>query len=73
MKKVIVSYHMILCCHQIVEVPDEFEFKSSEPNSMLDELESEIGMFEPSEVDVTGEDVSDVEFDFVHNVDFYFN
>ena len=73
MKKVIVLYHMILCCHQIVEVPDEFEFKSSEPNSMLDELESEIGMFEPSEVDVTGEDVSDVEFDFVHNVDFYFN
>ena len=73
MKKVIVSYHMILCCHQIVEVPDEFEFKSSEPNSMLDELESEIGMFEPSEVDVTGEDVSDVEFDLVHNVDFYFN
>ena len=69
MKKVIVSYTMSIVCEQKIEVPNDFEFKSFDPDEMLEELEDEIGIFEPNEITVKGDDVNDVDFDTVYHIE----
>lgn len=69
MKKVIVYYNISIDCQQEVELPNDFEFKSFDPDEMLEELEGEIGSFEPKEIIVKGDDVNDVDFYFVYHID----
>lgn len=70
MKKVIVSYTMSVICEQVVEVPDDFEFTTYDPDSKLEELQDEIGLFYPKDMDVIGDDVNGFDFDSVFYIDF---
>jgi len=69
MKIVIVSYTMSIECEQEIEVPNDFEFKSFDPDEMLEELEDEIGSFEPKEIIVKGDDVNGVDFDTIYQIE----
>ena len=66
MKKAIVSYTMTIDCQQVVIVPNDFEFTTFDPEGMIEELEDEIGYFEPN--DIQGDDVNDVDFEFVYDI-----
>ena len=69
MKKVIVSYTMSIVCEQEIEVPNDFELKSFDPDDMLEELEDEIGIFKPKEIIVKGDDVNSVDFDTIYQIE----
>ena len=42
MKDVLVQCSYIISCFTVVEVPDEFEFVSDEPEERIDELEKKV-------------------------------
>ena len=64
MKLVAIDYTYTVVCRKKVEVPDDFTFESSEPDDMVDEIN-----FDISEINVTGDGISSVEFDGIRTVE----
>lgn len=73
MKKVSLECSYTICCSAVVEVPDDFEFESYEPDERIDELESYLNVSidsiipEPEVKD--HESINDLSFDEWHEVD----
>jgi hypothetical protein len=73
MKKVSLECTYTIFCSAVVEVPDDFEFESYEPDKRIDELESILNVSidsiipEPEVKD--HESINDLSFDEWHEVD----
>lgn len=63
MKNVMVDYTYTVFCSKTVEVPDDFEFNSTDPDYMADEIN-----FDISDIRVLGDDVDGSEFDGIRSV-----
>lgn len=64
MKLATVDYTYTVICTKTVEVPDDFKFRSTKPDEMVDEID-----FDISDIDVHGLDVVYVGFDGIRSVD----